>query len=127
MLKFYETPCDALLTRTFALDENGVPIGSVKLVYIATGATDGRIEVRDFILEKDDPALADLMAGAVLNAACNTEVAVVRTDKAAHWSRFGLRDYGDYLEQRTERIVFDSVCKSADCAHCDIPCKEKHE
>lgn len=59
---------------------------------------------------------------ALLNAACNTDVELVRVPRAPHWARFGLAETADGYEQKLEHIVFDSECKShkcdGDCAHC---------
>ena len=121
MLHFYEIPCDQLFVRKFTLTDDGVKIGGGTLKYV-----NRVIEVVDVTIDKSE--YADLLAGALLNVACNTEVGYVRVQKAPYWARFGLEDKGDCLEQFTEKIVFDSVCKGHHdpCEHCPEKgnCKE---
>lgn len=126
MLKFYEVPCDQLFQRTFTLELNGSKIGGSTLKYIVGDKPeDGLIEITDVQLLPQHAQFADLLAGASLNAACNTDVERVRVSKADYWERFGLEDLGDYLEQHCDKIVFDSVCKSRDCATCGQQCSAK--
>ena len=118
MLKFFEVNSDVLFVRKFTLTDDGVVIGGGTLKYV-----NRVVEIHDFRIDK--PEYADLLAGSLLNAAALTEVGRVRVPKGDHWGRFGLEDKGDCLEQDTDKLVWDSVCKghhdtacSHDCGSC---------